>query len=165
MKKNQIALLCLTAVIMLAVWYIKSPLNDVNGDEDTSVIVNTESTRLVALTNMREALRQERSVEVALLDEIIASETSTIAEKHTAINEKQAISDLTEKEVLMELSIINLGYTDAFVHKTSDGVEILVVADALSETEVVEIMNLTYVSFDVETVIVTYKALADFETI
>ena len=42
MKKNQFALLCLTAVIMLAVWYIKSPLNNVSGNVDDSVIVNGE---------------------------------------------------------------------------------------------------------------------------
>lgn len=162
MKKNQIALLCLTAVVMLAVWYIKSPLNSVNGDDD-SVIVNGESTRLDALKQMREALRKERSIEVAALDSIIASESSTIAEKNTAINEKQTISDMTENEVLMELSIINLGYTDAFVHQTEAGVEILVVADSLSETEVIEIMNLTYTSFTTDTVVVSYKAATEFK--
>ena len=143
MKKNQIALLCLTAVVMLAVWYIKSPLN-INKDDDNSLIVSGESTRLDALKQMREALRQERSIEVAALDKVIASESSTIAQKNYAINEKQTISDMTEKEVLMELSIINLGYADAFVHQTDAGVEVLVVADILSETEVIEIMNLTY---------------------
>lgn len=162
MKKNQIALLCLTAVVMLAVWYIKSPLNSVPSDDNT-VTVGGNSTRLDALKEMREALRAERSMEVAALDSIIASESSTIAEKNTAINEKQTISDLTEKEVLMELSIINLGYTDAFVHHTTDGVEILVVADVLSETEVIQIMNLAYSSFTTETVIVTYKAASEFK--
>lgn len=162
MKKNQIALLCLTAVIMLAVWYIKSPLNNVSGDTGQSTPVSGEPTRLVALTNMRDALRNERNLEVVALDAIIASETSTIAEKNNAINEKQAISDLTEKEVLMELSIINLGYTDAFVHKTEAGVDILVIADLLGENEVVEIMNLAYAAFDTETVIVTYKASSSF---
>ena len=155
MKKNQIALLCLTAVVMLAVWYIKSPLN-INKDDDNSLIVSGESTRLDALKQMREALRQERSIEVAALDKVIASESSTIAQKNYAINEKQTISDMTEKEVLMELSIINLGYADAFVHQTDAGVEVLVVADILSETEVIEIMNLTYNSFITETVVVAY---------
>ena len=112
---------------------------------------------------MREALRQERSIEVAALDTIISSESTTIAEKNSAINEKQLISDTTEKEVLMELSIINLGYTDAFVHQTNSGVEILVVADNLTENEVVEIMNLTYSSFVTETVVVTYKAASEFK--
>ena len=162
MKKNQIALLCLTAVVMLAVWYIKSPLN-LNKDDDNSLIVSGESTRLDALKQMREALRQERSIEVAALDKVIASESSTIAQKNYAINEKQTISDMTEKEVLMELSIINLGYTDAFVHQTDAGVEVLVVADILSETEVIEIMNLTYKSFVTETVVVTYKAATEFK--
>ncbi len=162
MKKNQIALLCLTAVVMLAVWYIKSPINSVSGDDNT-ITVGGNPTRLDALKEMREALRQERSIEVAALDTIIASESTTIAEKNSAINEKQLISDTTEKEVLMELSIINLGYTDAFVHQTNSGVEILVVADNLTENEVVEIMNLTYSSFVTETIVVTYKAASEFK--
>ena len=163
MKKNQFALLCLTAVIMLAVWYIKSPLNNVSGNVDDSVIVNGESSRLDALKLMRETLREERSIQVAALDTIIASESTTIAQKNSAINEKQTISDTTEKEVIMELSIINLGYTDAFVHQTSSGVDILVIADSLSETEVVTIMNLTYSSFTTDTVIVSYKSASEFK--
>jgi hypothetical protein len=63
----------------------------------------------------------------------------------------------------MELSIINLGYTDAFVHQTSSGVDILVIADSLSETEVVTIMNLTYSSFTTDTVIVSYKSASEFK--
>jgi hypothetical protein len=163
MKKNQFALLCLTAVIMLAVWYIKSPLNNVSGNVDDSVVVNGESSRLDALKLMRETLREERSIQVAALDTIIASESTTIAQKNSAINEKQTISDTTEKEVIMELSIINLGYTDAFVHQTSSGVDILVIADSLSETEVVTIMNLTYSSFTTDTVIVSYKSASEFK--
>jgi hypothetical protein len=163
MKKNQFALLCLTAVIMLAVWYIKSPLNNVSGNVDDSVVVNGESSRLDALKLMREALREERSIQVAALDTIIASESTTIAQKNSAINEKQTISDTTEREVIMELSIINLGYTDAFVHQTSSGVDILVIADSLSETEVVTIMNLTYSSFTTDTVIVSYKSASEFK--
>ena len=163
MKKNQFALLCLTAVIMLAVWYIKSPLNNISGNHDDSVIVSGESSRLDALKSMREALRKERSVQVAALDTIIASESTTIAQKNSAINEKQTISDTTEKEVIMELSIINLGYTDAFVHQTSSGVDILVIADSLSETEVVTIMNLTYSSFTTDTVVVSYKSASEFK--
>ena len=161
MKKNQIALLCLTAVVMLAVWYIKSPIGE--SPNDDSIVVNGSSSRINALKEMREALRYERSIEVAALDSIIASEDSTIAQKNSAINEKQSISDMTENEVLMELSIINLGYTDAFVHQTTTGVEVLVVSDGLSELEVIEIMNLTYSSFDTDTVIVTYKALNEFQ--
>jgi hypothetical protein len=148
---------------MLAVWYIKSPLNNVSGNVDDSVVVNGESSRLDALKLMREALREERSIQVAALDTIIASESTTIAQKNSAINEKQTISDTTEKEVIMELSIINLGYTDAFVHQTSNGVDILVIADSLSETEVVTIMNLTYSSFTTDTVIVSYKSASEFK--
>ena len=149
MKKNQIALMCLTAVIMLAVWYIKSPLSKKPSTTDTVPAGMT-------LTKMRETLRTERNNKVAVLDEVIASPKSTVAEKNEAMTTKESLSDLTEQEVLMELSIINLGYTDAFVHASSSGVEILVIADTLSETQVLDIMSLAYASFNQETVVVSY---------
>ena len=60
-EKNQLALVFLTVVVMLAIWYIKSPINanDKNKDDD-----NTEETgsninqRLEELIQMREAVRQ-----------------------------------------------------------------------------------------------------------
>lgn len=156
MKKNQIALMCLTAVIMLAVWYIKSLLSKKPSTTDTVPAGMTSTGRLTALTKMRETLRTERNNKVAVLDEVIASPKSTVAEKNEAMTTKESLSDLTEQEVLMELSIINLGYTDAFVHASSSGVEILVIADTLSETQVLDIMSLAYASFNQETVVVSY---------
>lgn len=161
MKKSQIALLCLTVVVMLSVWFIKSPLLH---DDDTVPTGGTPS-RLIEITTMRDAIRNERSQEVASLNEIIASSETSIAQKNEALEEKTKISDLTEQEVLMELAIINLGYTDALVHKLEDSVKVLVVCDELSQTQAVEVMNLIYASFAVDDeVIVTYKSVAQLTT-
>ena len=55
MKKNQIALLFLTLVVMLAVWYIKSPLNEGSNDQtvNTGEDVIIESSRLDAIVSLR----------------------------------------------------------------------------------------------------------------
>ncbi len=162
MKKNQFALIFLTLVVMLAVWYIKSPLNKVDKDKNNPTDTPVISTRVAALTSLRESVREERSLEVASLDTIIASADTTVLQKEEALNKKQSISDLTEKEVLLELTIMNLGYQDAFVHATKNGVEVIIVADEENADVVVEIIGEVMKSFeDTTNVVVNFKSLTE----
>ena len=71
MKKNQFALIFLTLVVMLAVWYIKSPLNKVDKGNNNPTDAPVISTRVAALTSLRDSVREERSLEVASLDTLI----------------------------------------------------------------------------------------------
>lgn len=157
MKKNQFALLFLTAVIMLAVWYVKSPFVG-NQKKDTETPVSSLVSRFESLQVMRQTLREERSLESKALDEIIASSTTTVAQKNQALLDKQAISDLTESEVLLEISVMNLGYADAFVHKTQNELSILVVADELTQLDVIDIMNEASKKFVMDSIIVTRQS-------
>ncbi len=162
MKKNQFALIFLTLVVMLAVWYIKSPLNKVDKGNNNPTDAPVISTRVAALTSLRDSVREERSLEVASLDTIIASADTTVLQKEEALNKKQSISDLTEKEVLLELTIINLGYQDACVHATKDGVEVIIVADEENADVVVEIIGEVMKSFeDTTNVVVNFKSLTE----
>lgn len=164
MKKNQIALLFLTLIVMLAVWYIKSPLSEsgndqtVNSNED--VIIG--STRLEAILTLREQVLNERESEVANLDAIIASADTSVLEKETAISQKKNISNLTEKEVLLETQIMNMGYEDAFVHSSSLGVEVIVVSDLEDEDVVLEIIQEVMNSFEnTVNVVVNFRSASD----
>ena len=162
MKKNQFALIFLTLVVMLAVWYIKSPLNKVDKGNNNPTDAPVISTRVAALTSLRDSVREERSLEVASLDAIIASADTTVLQKEEALNKKQSISDLTEKEVLLELTIMNLGYQDAFVHATKDGVEVIIVADEENADVVVEIIGEVMKSFeDTTNVVVNFKSITE----
>ncbi|MDY4052337.1 MAG: SpoIIIAH-like family protein [Bacilli bacterium] len=162
MKKNQFALIFLTLVVMLAVWYIKSPLNKVDKGNNNPTDAPVISTRVAALTSLRDSVREERSLEVASLDTIIASADTTVLQKEEALNKKQSISDLTEKEVLLELTIMNLGYQDAFVHATKDGVEVIIVADEENADVVVEIIGEVMKSFeDTTNVVVNFKSITE----
>lgn len=162
MKKNQFALIFLTLVVMLAVWYIKSPLNKVDKGNNNPTDAPVISTRVAALTSLRDSVREERSLEVASLDTIIASADTTVLQKEEALNKKQSISDLTEKEVMLELTIMNLGYQDAFVHATKDGVEVIIVADEENADVVVEIIGEVMKSFeDTTNVVVNFKSITE----
>lgn len=166
-KKNQFALIFLTIVTMLAVWYIKAPVSaDKNDPEDTEVIGTEESGRLEKLALMREAIRNERSIAVMSLDAVLADEEASLSSKEAALNEKKALSSLTEKEVLLELQVINIGYQDALVHATSNGIEVLVVSDEDSAAKANEIILMTLASFDTgyDTVVVNFMSVEELKS-
>lgn len=155
-KKNQFALIFLTVVAMLAVWYIKSPI-EASGKAESDIPSTTG--RISAIVTMRETLRAERAQEVSNYNAIIASEAATLTEKEVAALNIKEVSALTEKEVLLEVAIINLGYRDAFVHAMSDCIEVLVVDEELTAQEaldIIDVVNLSFVDKGVE-IIVTYK--------
>ncbi len=145
MKKNQLALVFLTLITMLAVWYFKSPNS--TKDEVPTIIVTNTNTRNEKLASMREAIRNERNETLKSLNDVLADENATLASKTDAQEAKEALSSLTEQEVLLETKVINLGYKDAFVHSTSTGVEVIVVSSESSATaalEIIEIINSTF---------------------
>lgn len=167
MKKNQIALLFLTLVVMLAVWYVKSPLSDKlkSDKEETNSPVAMVSSRLESIVNMRNSVIDERSTTVVALDAIIASADSSITEKENAYIKKKNLSDWTEKEVSLESLIMSMGYTDAFVHASGDVVEVIVVSDTDDALVALEIIGNVKDSFsDIDNVIVTFKSLQELES-
>lgn len=160
MKRNQFALIFLTVVTMLAVWYIKSPLEASKNNGDDKMVTTT---RLAAITQMREALRNERAIEVSALNQIIASSEATISEKEAATLSVKKVTGLTEKEVLLEIEIINLGYQDAFVHASDDIINVLVVKDTFSASEAIDLIDMVNERFVDELceVVVTHKCASE----
>lgn len=154
LQKKQFILIALTFVIMLAVWFVKSPFKNNSGDEPLDETIIETS----IFESLREAVLEKRASEVATWDSILADENATIASKQLAVAQKNALSDLTEKEVLLEIEVINMGYLDAFVHSTDDGVEVYVQAEEESATSAIEIINLVYQHFDkASNVVVNFK--------
>ena len=160
LKKNQLALILLTLVMMLTIYFIKSPF-DKNNDPGN----NDEPTvgRLQELTALRVALRDERAQTVLGFDAVIADSTKTVAEKTAALNEKRYINTLTEKELLLELQIIGKGFRDAFVHASNTGVEILVVGGTESAQIANELIVMAMTGFnqEFENVVVEFKTVQE----
>lgn len=166
MKKNHFVLIFLTIVTILAVWYIKTPStaqtnNDISQEEETLA----ETSRLEAFEKMREVIRNERSIETVKYDNILADELTTVEEKANALSSKERLSSTTEKELLLELQVINLGYRDAFVHATSNGVEVTVISEEVSAAKANEIILMTLSSFETETgsVVVNFTSVEDYQ--
>ena len=161
-KKNQFVLIFLTIVTILAVWYIKTPLDAETSGEITEDIV--EET-ISVFSEQRENVRYERSLQTAIYDEIIASSESTITEKEQALQSKNELSALTEKEVLLELEVINLGYQDAFVHASAYGVEVTVISTDVSANKANEIILLALNTFDssYDSVVVNFTTMEEIQ--
>lgn len=162
LKKNQLVLILLTLVLMLSVYFIRSPFKDKENDNQTGdEVQNVNSGRLDELKELRTILNDERSEQVLSLDAIIADGTKTVEEIDMALKEKRYINSLTEKELLLEVQIIKKGYQDCFVHASNNGIEITVVSEDSSKKKANEIIsmalskfegNLNNVSIDFQTV-------------
>lgn len=145
LKKNQLALILLTLVLMLTVYFLRSPFDkpgDKGGNDD-----ELPTGRLEELAALRSALRDERTLTVMAFDEIIASNEKTVVEKNFAVEEKRKLQQLMEKELLLELKIIGTGYQDSFVHATDQGVEIIVVSPTESADAADDIIVMALLQF------------------
>ncbi len=145
-KKNQLALILLTLVMMLTVYFIKAPTKNENPDNGDNGVTETTG-RLEALSAMRLTLKNERNEQITALDAIIGSKDATAVEINNAIEQKNSINTTTECELLLELEIMNLGYQDAFVHATDNSVDVTVVANDHSISKANEIIKMTILEF------------------
>ena len=149
LKKNQLVLILLTLVLMLSVYFIRSPFKDKENDNQTGdEVQNVNSGRLDELKELRTILNDERSEQVLSLDAIIADGTKTVEEIDMALKEKRYINSLTEKELLLEVQIIKKGYQDCFVHASNNGIEITVVSEDSSKKKANEIISMALSKFE-----------------
>lgn len=147
LKRNQLALILLTLVLMLTVYYITDPFKKDTGPRDEPV--DETGGKIEELTARRLALRDERNLIILGLDAIIASNEATIAEKENALREKRYLNTLTEKELLLEMQVIAMGYRDCFVHASDLGVDITVIAEEHSLTVANQLANEAAMIFDI----------------
>ncbi len=145
-KKNQLALILLTLVMMLTVYFIKAPVKNNDPGDDTQSTPTTG--RLEVLSTMRLTLKNERNEKISELNAIIGSDTATAAEINNAIEQKNKINSITECELLLELEIISLGYQDAFVHVKDNGIDVTVISNEHSISKANEIIKMTILEFD-----------------
>lgn len=149
-KKSQLALVLLTLVLMLSVYYIKTNSDGEKPSDDPSVDTsgNQNSGRLEELAVMRNTLKDERNTQIAALNEIISNSASSAEQISQAMDEKNRLNEISENELLLELAIMKMGYQDAFVHATSSQITVTVVSDEHSVSKANEIIISTILGFD-----------------
>lgn len=160
LKKNQLVLILLTLVLMLSVYFIRSPFtkpDENNGLGENNNPSEVVTGRLEQLKELRTVLTEERAAQVLSLDAIIADSSKTVEEIEAAISEKRYINSLTEKELLLETEVMNKGYQDCFVHAGETGIDITVVSEESNAKKANEIIVMALTSFDIENTNVSVK--------
>ncbi len=111
-KRNKLSIFLLAVVMMLSVYYINMPDSSV-GDAPSSS--DSVVTRYPDFALSRLELLEEREAQVALFEEVLASAEYSTSEKDIAYTAMQELLGYTEKEVLAEKIVCDLGYVDSFV--------------------------------------------------
>ena len=128
-----IALLAVTAIFNFAL---------------TTNTVDTTESSVVSSANYFSQYRTERmstrSEELVQLDAIIASATDNSAEKNDALKMKMEITEITEKELLLESLIKAYGFEDAVVviGLESNNVNVIAKTDELSTDDAIIIYTI-----------------------
>ncbi|PAV29102.1 stage III sporulation protein AH [Virgibacillus profundi] len=162
LKKQTVWLLTmLSLMIVLSVYYMTSDMGDqayVNNGQDESEEAASDSTESEdgttvddianiggdeLYTSIRMELEDSRSTEIERLEEIVTSASASIDEKDKALKDIDVLEEVSSKEKILEQTISDgTEYGDVLVRSEEDKVHVSVMVDQLSNTEVVNIMQL-----------------------
>ncbi len=142
-KKNKLSLFLLAVVMMLSVYYINMP-----GDEVSAPTVGENvTTKYPEFAVMRLELLESREEMVAEYENVLASASTTDDDKIEAYASMQEILELTEQEVLAESFVLNLGYLDCFVENSDKNITVHIINYIDSYEEYEEVSMIMYSVF------------------
>ncbi|WP_249871963.1 SpoIIIAH-like family protein [Oceanobacillus saliphilus] len=163
LKKQTVWLLTmLSLMIVLSVYYIISPTSEdlaylddgqaTTEQTSTQGIEESDETEVNNISNLgkdelfttiRMEIQDERSMKKGRLTDIVASASANTDEKEQALRDIDVLDELSTKETILEEQIIGAtGFQDVLVRSDGSKVHVHVKADQLSETEVVNIMQM-----------------------
>jgi len=133
-NKKKILILCSMVVLLAVSGYLNYVLNTRGpGEEEGGAPIFFESYRSKRTATRNEALAQ--------CDIILASESSTAADKATADSTRLEIIDAMLVEENIEQLIISKGFDDAVVSATKNSITVIVLDDDLTAAKVAQILN------------------------
>lgn len=152
-KKKIIILSCMIGLLVLT-GYINVALNSNLSQE--SVNTSGEPTSSNFYTAYREERENTRTEEIAFYEAIINSESASASAKLEAENNKLAIIEQMEQELIVEAIIKGKGYDDVVITTSSSNVNIFVKSQELTKQEVAQISSVVteQLKVDIEKVIV-----------
>ena len=178
LKKQTVWLLnMLSLMIVLSVYYMLSPNGDdlayiedgqpasekastTAGTGDTEDAENAEVDDITNLgqdelfATIRMEVQDDRSKKISRLTDVVASASANAEEKEQALNEIDVLENLDAKEAILEEQIVGAtGYEDVLVRSEAEKVHVHVKVEELTNTEVVNIMQMVRDEFgeDVKT--------------
>ena len=111
-------------------------------DEIPGEAVFTSTQALSTLSAAKLLKEQTRAKNKEALTEIVNQEGLDADQKQKAVDEVVALTDLSEKEMEAEILLSAKGFPESVVSIGSEGVDVMVVADALSDAQLAQILDI-----------------------
>lgn len=137
-KRNKLSIFLLAVVVMLTIYYIKTPTNS-GSDKLNNQTPVASVERYPLYAESRLIILDARGTKISELEGVLASSKSTMSEKEVALETISQLNELTEKEIVLETAIITLGYEDCFVNAVDNSVRVQVLSSEFSAEKFVEI--------------------------
>ncbi len=143
LRKNKLSVFLLAVLVMLTVYYANQERSDlVNGGDP----IDTNS-RYVEYATKRISLTEERTSRILELEASI-SNADDILDINEALEKLEAIEYLTIQEIILEDTIISLGYDDCLVVITNDTLDIDILANVFNIDEFITVCDIVQSNFD-----------------
>ncbi len=153
-NRKKIIVICTMVALLVATgclnYFLNVKTSNIDGSDGQNV---STPTFFETYRTDREATRDQ---EIAYLDEIIASSTSTETAIQDAESQKLNITSSMEKELVLEGLIKAKGFQDAVVTMSTENVNIVVMDEELTLEEAAQILNIvvTETSFTAPDVVI-----------
>ena len=139
MKKNKLTIFLVAVILMLTVYYIKMPDGSETGGGGGSGPDIDVVQKHPEFATMREEIIRDRTDLLDQLALVLGSSSSSLSDKETALETMQAVSTLTQMELVFERTIGNLGFDDSLVVVGGGIVRIHILTETFTVDEFVEI--------------------------
>lgn len=134
-------------VLVLSVYYVLVPANTnsgVSSDPDDSAVVSVTSGEDAYFDNLELTKVSKLTSDIDELNSIVASSTSTMDEKISALEMIAHKKQLSKEEEILRRAIKEAGYSNAYVEYEDNTVNILVAKKDASKSDAVTIIKLAY---------------------
>ncbi len=140
-KKKIIVIACMVA-LLVATGCLNYFLNVKKNADGSSTDVNNASSQATFFSTYRTDREATRTQEIAYLDDIIASATSTESAVQGAENQKLKLTSAMETELVLEGLIKAKGFQDCVVTISTDNVNVVVMDEDLTLEDAAQILNI-----------------------
>lgn len=134
-------------VLVLSVYYVLVPVNNVSVDtpsEDNSDVVSVIDGEDAYFESLELAKVNKINSDIDELTSIVASSTSTMDEKVSALEMIANKKKIIEEEKALKQAIKEAGYSNAYVEYEDNTVNILVAKKEASKSDAITIIKLAY---------------------
>ena len=135
-------------VLVLSIYYVLVPVNNAtlnngaNGDSDA--VVSVTDGEDAYFENLEISKVSKFTSDIDELNQIVASSSSTMEEKVSALEMIANKKKLNKEEMLLKQAIKEAGYSNAYVEYEDNTVNILVAKKDASKTDAVTIIKIAY---------------------